>query len=81
MTHRTPARSLLLAATLLLAPASALLAQGQDPEVVFLEGKHAFRNGDHETALAKFREVVQLDPSYADAYRMLASSQDFLAQL
>ncbi len=81
MTHRTPARSLLLAATLLLAPASTLLAQGQDPEVLFLEGKHAFRTGDHETALAKFREVVQLDPSYADAYRMLASSQDFLAQL
>ncbi len=81
MTHRTPARSLLLAATLLLAPASTLLAQGQDPEVIFLEGKHAFRTGDLETALAKFREVVQLDPSHASAYRMMTSSQDFLAQL
>ncbi len=81
MTHRTPARSLLLAATLLLAPASSLLAQGQDPEVIFLEGKHAFRNGDLEGALAKFREVVQLDPSHAAAYRMLTSSNDFLAQL
>lgn len=81
MTHRIPARSLCLAAFLLLSSTSSLLAQGGDAQTVFLEGKHAFRTGDLETALAKFREVVQLDPSHAEAYQMLAKSHDFLAQL
>ncbi|RMH02400.1 MAG: HEAT repeat domain-containing protein [Planctomycetota bacterium] len=80
MTHRTPARGLLLAVLLLLVPA-ALPAQSGDAETLFLEGKHAFRQGDMDTALAKFREVVRLDPSHAEAYRLLASSQDFLAAL
>ncbi|MBD3871724.1 MAG: tetratricopeptide repeat protein [Acidobacteria bacterium] len=40
---------------------------------VFNEGLDAYRGGDTETASAKFREAVGLDPDLANGYIMLAS--------
>ncbi len=81
MTHRTSVRSLFLAAVFSLASLAPLAAQSQDAETLFLEGMSAFRNGDHDTALQRFREVIKLDPTRADAMKLMAESQDALTRL
>ena len=53
----------------------------QDVETLFLEGMSAFRGGDHDTALSRFREVVNQDPDRSDAIELMNASQDALVQL
>jgi len=56
--------------------AEALRQTGSAPDAahrVFNEGLDAYRGGDTETASAKFREAVGLDPDLANGYIMLAS--------
>jgi len=77
MNNRKSVRGLFLAA-ILLAP-STLFAQ--DAETAFLEGMSAFRNDDHEAAISRFREVIRLDPTRAEAIELMNSSQDSLVQL
>lgn len=45
------------------------------------EGMNAYRQGNYEVALEKFREIVAADPSHADAMAMLHSSEDALLEL
>ncbi|MDP6850757.1 MAG: HEAT repeat domain-containing protein, partial [Planctomycetota bacterium] len=78
--HRQAVRSLLLAAFILL-PSSSILAQSSGVDSEFSDGLRAFRAEAYETALEHFRRVVSMDPSQADAVRLMNESQDALVQL
>lgn len=76
---RKPAHRLFLAAILAALPAAP--AAAQDPQQLFDQGMAHYYNGDHEAAIAAFRQVVALAPDEAVAYELLNSSQDSLLQL
>lgn len=68
---------------LALALASVLTAPlaAQDPQAAFDAGMQAYRAGDFEAAIAKFREVVAMEPDNTTALAMMHDSQDELLQL
>jgi len=67
----------IVGAVFILAFASPVQAQ-QD---LLDEGMTAYRQGNYEGALEKFRAVVSADPSQADAMAMLQNSEDALLEL
>lgn len=76
---RKPAHRLFLAALLAVLPAAPAFAQ--DAQKLFDQGMAHYYNGDHEAAIASFRQVVALAPDQAVAYQLLNQSQDSLLQL
>ncbi len=76
---RKPAHRLFLAAILAVLPAAPAFAQ--DAQKLFDQGMAHYYNGDHEAAIASFRQVVALAPDQAVAYQLLNQSQDSLLQL
>ncbi len=73
------AHRLLLGAFLALIPAAP--AAAQDAQELFRTGMAHYHNGDHEQAIAAFRQLVAMEPDQASAYTLLNSSQDQLMQL
>ncbi|TAH35819.1 MAG: HEAT repeat domain-containing protein [Planctomycetota bacterium] len=59
---------------------SAALAQ-DDVQQTFEAGMQAYRNGDFDTAIARFREVVAMQPDNTTALQLMHDSQDELLQL
>lgn len=76
---RNPAQRLFLAACLVALPAAPAFAQ--DAQKLFDQGMAHYYNGDHEAAIASFRQVVAQAPDQAVAYQLLNQSQDSLLQL
>jgi len=83
MFHLRPFRRTLLrhlpALSLLLALTGTLAAQ--DARSLFDEGMTAFRAGQYDQALSKFRAVIRMDPADAQTWRLLRESQDALVDL
>ena len=69
----------------LLVPLLALLvaspALTQDARTLFRQGLEAFQNGDNETAISRFRDVIRLDPTQVEAYQLLTESEEALLDL
>ncbi len=63
----------------MLALAGTLAAQ--DARSLFDEGMTAFRAGQYDQALTKFRAVIRMDPADAQTWRLLRESQDSLVDL
>ncbi|MCH2101329.1 MAG: HEAT repeat domain-containing protein [Planctomycetes bacterium] len=76
---RKPAYRLFFAALLAMLPAAPAFAQ--DAQKLFDQGMAHYYNGDHEAAIASFRQVVAQAPDQAVAYQLLNQSQDSLLQL
>lgn len=64
---------------LLLLVATPLAAQ--QAQTLLEEGLRAYRQGDQQTAISRFREIVEMDPANYDAQRMLTEAQDSLVDL
>ena len=79
---RTLASRGAVAVLLLVLGASTTFAQDRgDLQQLFDQGMQAYRQGDYETAITKFREIVAQDPTQADAMQLLDASQDALLEL
>jgi len=78
---RPAAQRFFLAALLALVPATPAFAQESEAQQLFDQGMAHYHNGDHDKAIASFRQVVSLAPDEAVAYQLLNQSQDALLQL
>lgn len=69
-------RFAVIAASAVVLWSAAPLAQAQDARSVFDQGVNLLARGNDQGALARFQEVLSLDPSHAEAYALWRSTEE-----